>query len=223
MNKHDIAQYIQGCLFSASPSTIDKAIKNGNLLGWPAVDDLSFKKLTPTVPNCKGHLDQERKNLQSTRPNDTADAEYVEDIFPTQIDAKTGSCLAMVFPAPEYDGKTGFTYTDQTGRFPFKSSRGHEYIFTLYNYDANCILVKAIKNREAATLLEAWEETHARLTKNGHTTHTHILDNECSGMLKQALTKANLDFQKAPPGQHRRNAAERAIRTFKNHFIAGLT
>jgi hypothetical protein len=25
-----------------------------------------------------------------------------------------------------------------------------------------------------------------------------------------------------PPGTHRRNAAERAIRTFKNHFIAGL-
>jgi hypothetical protein len=25
-----------------------------------------------------------------------------------------------------------------------------------------------------------------------------------------------------PPGIHRRNAAERAIRTFKNHFIAGL-
>ena len=26
-----------------------------------------------------------------------------------------------------------------------------------------------------------------------------------------------------PPGIHRTNAAERAIRTFKNHFIAGLS
>ena len=31
-----------------------------------------------------------------------------------------------------------------------------------------------------------------------------------------------IDFQLVPPGLHRRNAAERAIRTFKNHFIAGL-
>jgi hypothetical protein len=31
------------------------------------------------------------------------------------------------------------------------------------------------------------------------------------------------DFQLVPPGMHRRNAAERAIRTFKNHFIAGLS
>jgi hypothetical protein len=32
----------------------------------------------------------------------------------------------------------------------------------------------------------------------------------------------DVDFQLVPPGIHRRNAAERAIRTFKNHFIAGL-
>ena len=31
-----------------------------------------------------------------------------------------------------------------------------------------------------------------------------------------------IDFQLVPPAVHRRNAAERAIRTFKNHFIAGL-
>jgi hypothetical protein len=31
-----------------------------------------------------------------------------------------------------------------------------------------------------------------------------------------------IDFQLAPPQVHRRNAAERAICTFKNHFIAGL-
>jgi hypothetical protein len=32
----------------------------------------------------------------------------------------------------------------------------------------------------------------------------------------------DVDFQLVPPGIHRGNAAERAIRTFKNHLIAGL-
>ncbi len=32
----------------------------------------------------------------------------------------------------------------------------------------------------------------------------------------------DFDFQLVPPGIHWRNAAERAIRTFKNHFIAAL-
>jgi hypothetical protein len=36
------------------------------------------------------------------------------------------------------------------------------------------------------------------------------------------MSDAAIDYQLVPPKVHRRNAAERAIRTFKNHFIAGL-
>ncbi len=48
------------------------------------------------------------------------------------------------------------------------------------------------------------------------------MDNEASKALKQYLREADVEFQLAPPHIHRVNAAERAIRTFKNHFIAGL-
>jgi hypothetical protein len=36
------------------------------------------------------------------------------------------------------------------------------------------------------------------------------------------LNNENINYQWVPPGTHCRNAAERAIQTFKNHFIAGL-
>ena len=36
------------------------------------------------------------------------------------------------------------------------------------------------------------------------------------------MTAKDVDFQLVPPGNHCCNAAKRAIRTFKNHFIAGL-
>jgi hypothetical protein len=36
------------------------------------------------------------------------------------------------------------------------------------------------------------------------------------------MTDARVDYQLVPHGLHRQNAAERAIRIFKNHFIAGL-
>ena len=49
-----------------------------------------------------------------------------------------------------------------------------------------------------------------------------ILDNEISGDFKQSLAKKGIQYQLVPPHVHRRNAAERAIRTFKNHFLAGL-
>ena len=36
------------------------------------------------------------------------------------------------------------------------------------------------------------------------------------------ILKNNQKYELVPPHQHRCNATERAIRTFKNHFLAGL-
>ena len=70
------------------------------------------------------------------------------------------------------------TYGDQTGKFPFKSSRGNEYIMIIYDHDANAILAKAFKTRQAKTLADTWESLYQELTRNGHTTNKFILDNE---------------------------------------------
>ena len=49
-----------------------------------------------------------------------------------------------------------------------------------------------------------------------------ILDNECSTDIKNAIKNYNANFQLVPPHQHRRNAAEKAIKTVKNHLLSGL-
>jgi hypothetical protein len=48
------------------------------------------------------------------------------------------------------------------------------------------------------------------------------LDNEASKLLKTYLHQQDITFQLVPPYIHRRNSAERAIRSFKYHLIAGL-
>jgi hypothetical protein len=48
------------------------------------------------------------------------------------------------------------------------------------------------------------------------------LDNEASNLLKMYLHQQDITFQLVPPYSHRRNSAERAIRSFKDHLIAGL-
>jgi len=48
------------------------------------------------------------------------------------------------------------------------------------------------------------------------------LDNEASQVLKDFLVAEDVDFQLVPLHVHRCNAAEHAICTFKNHFIASL-
>ncbi len=50
---------------------------------------------------------------------------------------------------------------------------------------------------------------------------THILDNEASAELKEAIKKSCI-IQLVPPDNHRRNIVERGIQTFKNHFKAIL-
>jgi hypothetical protein len=114
------------------------------------------------------------------------------------------------------------SYSDQTGRFPVRSSRGHQYIFVLYNYDSNSIHALPLKNRQAAEIARAWTTTYDLLQRKGVASALHILDNECSTAMKLAFRKHNVAFQLVPPHSHRRNAAERAIRTFKNHLCAGI-
>ena len=48
------------------------------------------------------------------------------------------------------------------------------------------------------------------------------LQNSLSQHIKTAFTKYEVNYELVPPHMHRRNAAERAIRTMKNHLLAGL-
>ena len=50
-----------------------------------------------------------------------------------------------------------------------------------------------------------------------------MLDNECPGGLKNFLRESSVKFQLVPPYLHRTNAAERAIQTYKDHLITGLS
>ena len=49
-----------------------------------------------------------------------------------------------------------------------------------------------------------------------------VFDNECSAAMKAHIKANNMDYELVPPGQHRRNQAERAIQTFKAHFLSIL-
>ena len=60
------------------------------------------------------------------------------------------------------------------------------------------------------------------LKQHGVAPQLHILDNEYLNDLVKAFNISNVEFQKVPPHIHRCNAAERAIRTFETHLIAGL-
>ena len=62
-----------------------------------------------------------------------------------------------------------------------------------------------------------------RLKERNHHVDLQILDNEASAEYKKLMTeKWNVNYQLVPPHIHCRNAEERAIRTFKAHFLSIL-
>jgi TnpA family transposase len=89
-------------------------------------------------------------------------------------------------------------------------------------YNDNAILAEPLKTRSDSDQLKAYE---AILTQAGKGTALtmHWMDNEASIAIKRLLTEQlKLEYQLVLPHTHRRNAAEWAIWTFKNHFITGL-
>ena len=62
-----------------------------------------------------------------------------------------------------------------------------------------------------------------RLDDRGHHLDVQILDNEVNTNFKKTIVEDwCATYQLVPPNVHIRNAAERAIRTFKAHFLAVL-
>ncbi len=121
------------------------------------------------------------------------------------------------------DHKDGTMYTDLTGKFPIRSMVGMTAVFVLYDWTLNAILVTPITDATDATMVEAFKQTIEYLGKRGFKPKFNVMDNVASKAIKSYLTDAEVGLQLIEPHNHRVNAAERAIQTFKNHFIAGLS
>ena len=226
--KQNLIRYLHAACFSPVKSTWLKAYTKGNFLTWPGLtEDLIKKHLPLSTSTVQGHLHKERQNLQSTKQTpraftlDTATiTKQDQDAFPNQVPPEPTTHQAIYLLVDRNHITTA--YQDLTGRFPVRSSQGNEYVLVGYHYDANYIHAIPVKNRTAGVLTNAWKTLHRIFSKVGTPPEVWVLDNEVSAELKQAFDHNTTTYQLVPPHSHRRNLAERAIQTFKNHFKAGL-
>ena len=93
----------------------------------------------------------------------------------------------------------------------------------LVEIDSNAILVEPMKSRKDAEMIRAYDVLVQRLQHANIHPQKHVLDNEISEHMKQHIKeKYKFELEMVPPGCHRRNAAEVAIRNFKSHFLSVL-
>ena len=98
----------------------------------------------------------------------------------------------------------------------------HGALLQAYHYASNAILIRPFASKADGHRIPAYRAIMARLKQSDKTVDIHILDNEASTAYRAAITESGCTYQLVPPHVHRRNAAERAIRTFKDHFLAIL-
>jgi hypothetical protein len=140
-------------------------------------------------------------------PNIIADDESIANVF----------CFGAFA-----DKITGVVYNDLTGNFPFMSLDGSVCFFVLYHYETNSILATPITNLDDKSIFEAYKANFEMLEAKGYKPKVNVMDNQATKYIKKFLTEKGCKLQLVEPHNHRVNAAERAIQTFKDAFIAAL-
>ena len=181
--------------------------------------DLVQKHLMKKKSTILGHLQQPRKGLRSTQEKFMhLDPDPEHDQLPQATHSENTNLV--FFKTVDLSGKI---YTDQTGRFPVTSSKGNTYIFVAYHFDSNTIPAEPLKTRSGLDITAAYEKLHILLTNRGLRPHLFILDNKCPNVIKFFMREVNEKILLVLPHIHRRNPAEQAIRSFKEHFISGVS
>jgi hypothetical protein len=210
----ELAQYLHAACFSPVTSTFVRAIKRGHFNSWPGLTaQLINKSLPPSIATVKGHIAQEKQHLQSTGKHKTQNIHPIQDLC-EKLDSLNINNPPHKGNHTDYDTNDTFppfdpnncktnevayivvdrkqlctAYTDLTGRFPQRSSRGNEYVLIGYHYDGNSIMCRAIKDRTAASLATAWEHMHTTYNAAGDAPKNYILDNEKSNELMKLFKK----------------------------------
>jgi hypothetical protein len=137
-------------MFSCTNYALIHAVKKGHIATWPGLtEDAINKKLKLTPATAMGHMNQKRQSIRSTNKKVKSESEY-EDITPQSSGGKTHLVFAVVFDQ-------GQIYTDPTGNFPVRSSKGNNVLMICYSYDANYIRPIYMKSKSGAEWVRAFD------------------------------------------------------------------
>ena len=212
----EVVRFLHAALGFPTEPTLLTAARKGNLVTFPGLTPENITKHFPESDETqKGHMRQSRQGVRSTK---VPDEDAMLGIKPTP-GVKHKDVYLRVFDVTKKS-----MYTDQSGPFPRKSRRNNQYIMVAVELDGNYIDAEPLKTRKAKDLTEAYQKIYQRWKATGVICpNWHILDNEAPAEFKQAIRENKCRVELTPADMHRRNAAERAIQTFKGHFISVLS
>eukprot|EP00804_Cyclotella_cryptica_P023552 CCRYP_018913-RA/>CCRYP_018913-RA protein AED:0.17 eAED:0.19 QI:0/0/0/1/0.25/0/5/0/1080 len=212
----ELVAFLHASLGYPTKATLVEAARRGFLTSFPGLTVENINKFFPESEETqKGHMRQQRQGVRSTK---IVDEDATSEGFKQAPGIKHKDVYLRV-----YDATKRTMYTDQTGRVPIVSSRGNKYIMVAVELDGNYIDCEPMRDRTTKSLVTAYQTIFTRWKQTGVISpNWHILDNEAPEEFKLAIRDNGCKVELVPPDMHRRNAAKRAIQTFKGHCIATL-
>jgi hypothetical protein len=192
-NTGALVNYLHKTMFSPTKSALLQAVKNGHLVTWPSLTEKAINKHLKLKPaTTMGHMNQRREHIRSTsKPPITPD---IEDV--TTTPAGLGTKTHLAYAVLVYQGQM---YTDLTGKFSVRSSKGNWYVMVCYVFDCNYLKFFPMKSRSALEWVKACEYIHQELTSKGFKPKLQTLDNEASTALKNFFTTNDVKYQLVTP------------------------
>jgi hypothetical protein len=154
----------------------------------------------------------QRQGVRSTKV-----AEPTKDV-PTNIPHQKKNNILIT----EHEVKS-LMYADQTGLFPAVLSLSNKYVMILHHVDSNSSWSEAMQNQLGGKLILARARALARMRRQGLISKHQILDNQASAEYKATIETSGMTYELVPLKEHQRNMAEKAIQTFKDHFVRVLS
>jgi hypothetical protein len=93
----------------------------------------------------------------------------------------------------------------------------------LHHVDSNSSWSKALKNNSKGKLILACRRALTQMAQCSIIPQHQILNNQASFAYKTKIEPTKMTYELAPPDDHRRNLAKKAIQTFKDHMIRVLS
>jgi hypothetical protein len=144
-NTGALVNYLHKAMVNPTKAALIKAVTQGHLTNWTGLTEDAINKhlrLTPAMATV--HMNQKKQNINSTSKvvTITSDLEYTT-VTPIGNGDKTYVVYAVVIDQ-------GQLYTDLTGRFPQRSSKGNCYVMVLYSFHCNNIKPVAMKSKSSS-------------------------------------------------------------------------
>lgn len=222
-SKDVAAEWLHAIMGSPDSRAMKECLKRG-YISFPGTSYEDYLKHEPnSEATAKGHMRAKafKSHVQKYVHNE------FDDFFPNGLFEKKKPISHMEYASAHVmkidipDIQQGL-HSDLTGRLPFNSDHGFDYILVFYCPYANYTHLQLIRTRSAADYVAAHKRAHEFFLSKGVRIEFSRTDNESSKELEKWCAEQSppVIVQKVPPNVHRGNRSEKEVGTVKNHLIA---